>query len=145
MTNQHILMFEGTKNVIVSFSTKAAEKFIIQINTLFKVKTFNEINHFPFLNIFEITYYEYLPSIFYCVDTLETFLQEVYNVSDKEIQLNNFTLIFLYPQHVTQTSLSKLMLIKKVYGVRKSKFCYVHPIKEIKFTPLVKQEMQEYF
>ena len=49
MMNQHILMSEGKKNVIVSPSTKAAEKFIKQINTLFKVKTFNKINHFPFL------------------------------------------------------------------------------------------------
>lgn len=145
MMNQHILMFEGKKNVIVSPSTKAAEKFIKQINTLFKVKTFNKINHFPFLNIFEITYYEYLPSIFYCVDTLETFLQEIDNVSDKEIQLNNFTLTFLYPQNITQSSFTKLMLFENVYGVRKNKCCYVHPIKEIKFTPLIKHEMQKCF
>lgn len=143
--NQHILMFEGKKNVIVSPSTKTAEKFIKQINTLFKVKTFNKINHFPFLSIFEITYYEYLPSIFYCVDTLETFLQEIENVSDKEIQLDNFTLTFLCPQHITQSSFTKLMLFENVYGVRKNKFCYVHPIKEIKFTPLIKHEMQKCF
>jgi hypothetical protein len=143
--NQHILMLEGKKNVLVSPSTKTAEKFIKQISTLFKVKTFNEINHFPFLNIFEITYYEYLPSIFYCVDTLETFLQEIDNVSDKEIQLNNFTLTFLYPQHITQSSFTKLMLFENVYGIRKNKVCYVHPIKEIKFTPLIKHEMQKCF
>ena len=85
---------KGNKNIIVSQTEKSADKFISRVNSLFKVENIIKTKLFPFLCIFETFYNEYLPSLFICVETIETFLTEINKLSqtlNKQIQLNTFT------------------------------------------------------
>lgn len=138
---------KGNKNIIVSQTEKSADRFISRVNSLFKVENIIKTKLFPFFYICETFYNEYLPSLFICVETIETFLIEINKLSqtfNKQIQLNTFTLTFLYPQSINETSIKALSFFAHVYGIKHNKQSYMYPIKEITLNPLVKHQIQMY-